>query len=167
MPTLLQVGKPYIETKRHWPEGIDYNFRSGQHELRIFYRTPGRSEIETIARGDARFSLSVIGPNIILSFKFDGLGWQDASYNWHLVPEDQRILPELPKNPEERATLVIILIDAETGIVKALRYASFSTRFTQKLHEAIIEQSQKPLPDHSPRPETLCFGKPKNYASRV
>lgn len=143
---ILQVGKPYNETKKHWPEGIDYNFRSGQHELRIFYRTPSRAEINSIWNGPAIFSLSVIGPNIILAFKFEGFNWQDASYNWHLVPEEQRKLPDIPTNSEQRAAITIILVDAETGIIKAIRFSSFSHKFTVKLHEAIIKQSQEQLP---------------------
>ena len=32
----LEVGKPYDPSRRAWPEGADYNFRAGGHELRIF-----------------------------------------------------------------------------------------------------------------------------------
>jgi hypothetical protein len=31
-----EVGKPYDPRRRSWPEGADYNFREGAHELRIF-----------------------------------------------------------------------------------------------------------------------------------
>lgn len=146
MPSLYQVGKPYSTTKKHWPEGIDYNFRSGQHELRLFFRSPLSQEITAIKNGPAQFALSVIGDIIFFCFKFGDLEWSDCGFSIHLVPDNERTLPDIPKTNQERALLSTLLIDAETGILRVIRATTFSSRFTRILHQAIIDQAGRPYP---------------------
>jgi hypothetical protein len=43
---LLEVGKPYIAGHTQWPEAVEYNFRGGEHELRLFWRDPSVREVE-------------------------------------------------------------------------------------------------------------------------
>jgi hypothetical protein len=43
------------------------------------------------------------------------------------------------------AVLQIILIDAMTGIVQAIRAVTLDTEFSQALHQAIREQMQSPI----------------------
>jgi hypothetical protein len=51
---ILEVGKPYLPGRRNYPEGADYNFRDGGHELRIFLQGATVSEIQAIT--SARWS---------------------------------------------------------------------------------------------------------------
>ena len=55
------MGKPYIEGKTHWPEGVEYNYRGGGHELRLFYRDLTPKEYDAIASVPARFAFAVSG----------------------------------------------------------------------------------------------------------
>ncbi len=139
--TVLEVGRPYIVGRRKWPEGVEYNCRSGGHELRLFFDSPSASEIEAVRIGECEFALVMEGPVIFLMYKFGvAINWSDAPYSWHLVPEDQRTLPE-PEGPETRALLQVVLIDAASGLVRALRALTFSPVFTRALHAAIRAQA--------------------------
>lgn len=143
--TAVEVGKPYSQTRTRWDEGVDYNYRSEQHELRLFLDDPSPREIKDITKNPSRFAVAVSGDVIFFCYKFGDMPWGDAPYSIHLVPEDQRILPPVT-GPNERALLTVILIDAITGIVKGLRAVSFSPTLTQYLHEAIRKQAVRPFP---------------------
>ena len=45
-----------------------------------------------------------------------------------------------------RALLTIFLVDAENGLLKAMRVGSFSHEFTKTFHKAIINQYKAGLP---------------------
>jgi len=70
--------------------------------------------------------------------------WSDAPYTWHLVPEDNRVPPEPPATPNTRAVLHVVLLDANTGIVRALRLVTLSPDITRTLYEAIKSQTETP-----------------------
>lgn len=135
-----EVGKLYVEGKTRWPETADYNYRGGEHELRLFFKSPTAEEIEKIKSDLSRFALTVTGPVIWLAFKFGDLPWSDASFSIHLVPEAEQQLPPPLPHEQSRALLHVILIDADTGIVKVLRLVSFSPTFSNALHKAIQAQ---------------------------
>ena len=143
---LYRVGEPYIVGRSAWPEAVEYNYRSGEHELRMFLRAPTPREIEAVRTGDCAFALAAEGPVIFLLYRFgDSISWSDAPSCWHLVPETERALPE-SEGPETRALLHVILVDADSGIIRALRVVSFSPTFTRALHVAIRQQATSPWP---------------------
>ncbi len=138
-----EVGKLYSQTRTRWDEGTEYNFRSNVHEIRLFFRQPRPIEVQSVKTGEAQFGLVVKEDVILLVFKFGALPWSDASYTWHRVPENERTLPPEELRPEERAQVTTFLINADTGILLAIRQTSFSPEFTAKLHQAILDQAQQ------------------------
>lgn len=146
---VYQVGKPYISTRSDWPDGVDYNYRSGDHELRIFLRDPSHTEIAAVKTGKARFALAAAlnGDVIFLCYKFGNQPWSDATFNYHLVHEDERTVPPV-RTPRDRAVLNVILVDGETGLIAGLRVVSFSPEFTWCLEEAIRIQAARPFPGY-------------------
>jgi len=145
VPT-LSVGQLYNPVRTQWPDGVSqYNYRSGAHELVLFLGEPTEREIKAARKGKAEFALFVRQPAIILAYKFgDGIPWSDAVFSIHLVPESERDLPSADLESEVRANLQVLLVDAHTGILRALRLVSFSPAFTRALHSAIREQAQAP-----------------------
>lgn len=142
-----QVGKPYSATRSSWPDGVDYNYRGGEHELRIFMRNPTSAEILDVRKGRARFALYSTRYTIFLCYKFGDLPWSDGTFNIHLVPEAERILPPVRAvNGIDRALLHVILIDGATGLIAALRAVSFSPTFTRALEKEIREQAARSFP---------------------
>ena len=137
----LEVGKPYIPGKANFAEGGEYNYRSGTHELRLFLRDATDEEISAVESGEAEFAFAYEQPDILMFlFRFGRvLTWSDAPYTPHLVPEAQRTEPPALA-ADERALLTIILIDAHSGIVKAIRVVSLSSQMSAKLHAHIQRQ---------------------------
>lgn len=139
-----QVGELYQPNRRSWPEGGQYNFRGGGHERLLSFRNTTKSEIEAVRTGEAEFALAVFQPVLFLLFRFGTMPWSGAPYTIHLVPESERKLPEPEATAETRALLRTVLMEATTGIVKALRAFTFSPEFTRRLHEGIRKQAGLP-----------------------
>lgn len=142
----LSVGKPYSPGVTRYPECTQYNYRAGAHELVLFLSAPSHAEVLAARKGRAEFALYVEGPVVILAHRFgDDLPWSDSPYSWHLVPEEQRDLPSADLEQEMRARIQVILVDAATGLVRALRLLSLSPTFTRTLHQAIRDQAARPF----------------------
>lgn len=102
-------------------------------------------EVSAVRTGEAFVAIATEGPVIFFLYRFDGAcGWSDAPFSWHLVPEAERTLPDPSRGPETRALIHVILVDAATGIIRALRSASLSPRVTEVLHVLIARQAQAP-----------------------
>jgi hypothetical protein len=142
-----EVGKPYNPKVRTWPPGSQYNFRSGSHELLLFFEKPTEREIESIRKGAAEFALVVEPPLIVLLFRFgQAIPWSDAPYTFHVLPEAEKQLPTgwEEGSPNTRALIDIYLISCETGIIRAMRQVTVSPEFTRSLHKSIWEQANAP-----------------------
>lgn len=144
-----QVGQPYIVGRTRWPEAVEYNYRQGAHELRMFMRHITAKERSDIRRGPAEFAVVVHEPIIFMLYRFGAgahpsIPWSDAPYSIHMVPADQRTTP-----PDLAASagvlLQIVLVNAETGLIEALRVVSLSPHLSRHLHAAIQTQAARPF----------------------
>lgn len=150
--TVYAVGKLYHPSRTRWPETAQYNFRAGHHELVLFYADPSKDEVREIAKARCEFALVERESAIVLCFRFGSGEWSDAPFSWHLVPERERDLPSADLEAEKRAVLTVVLVDAGTGITRALRQVSWTPAFTRAMHEAIRKQADAPWDD-------LAFGR--------
>jgi len=148
---LYEVGKPYSATRQHWTEGADYNYRSGEHELRLFFRKPSPTEIAGVKRGLKQFALFTQGDVNVLLYKIGSMPWSDQPFSVHLTEQGvgpQDLPPPLsaPDDATYRAALQIVLVDADTGLIRAMNMVTFSPEFTRALHAAIRDQASRPWP---------------------
>ena len=151
-PTLYRVGAPYDPRRRSWPEGADYNFRSGGHQLRLFLARASKSEVEAVEDGKIGFGLLLAPPDIVVISRFHAPGAGrvvmsfDCSYQWHRGDPAERTAPPAWEevSPALRAPCTVLLIEATDGILKATRAVSFSPEFTRSFHRAIAEQAALP-----------------------
>jgi hypothetical protein len=138
----LEVGRLYTAGCRAWPQGADYNWRSGGHELRIFLPYATQEEVAAIDSGPVEFGLIPDQVGLFLVVRFGPRLSFDCSYSWHRVDLAERMVSppveEVP--PALRSLLSIVLVEATTGIVLGLRVVSFSPEFTWALHRAIADQ---------------------------
>lgn len=141
---LYTLGQPYVEGQRTWKEWAEYNFRRG-HELRLFYRNPSPIEVAAVQSGIAHFAIYPIHDLIFFCFRFQPMQWSDSGFTIHLVAEEDRGFPDDVDSVEERQLLNTILVDATTGLVRAIRVCTFSPAFTRALHAAIWAQLEKPF----------------------
>lgn len=144
--TAYRVGALYHPSRRSWPEVAQYSYRGGGHELVLFLRQPTSREVRAARQCLASFAFYADQDLLVLLYAFgDGLPWSDAPFSWHLVPEAERILPP-ETGGEERALLSVVLVNAATGIIRALRAVTLSPTFTRLLHDTIREQAARPWP---------------------
>ena len=140
---IVAIGKPLFEGRNELPEAIEYNYQSGDHTLLLSMKNLHRREIEAVRESEAEFGLYCENGIVFLLYRFgDALPWSDSAFSWWNVAEEDRQIPAPPKNPAERILLKIILVEAATGIVKAIRVTTLSPAFTEKLHEAIRRQAR-------------------------
>ena len=142
----IEVGKLYDPHRRRWPEGADYDFRGGAHELCIFLDGATAAEVEAIKSGPVEFGFFADPMGLFLITRFGSQHSFDCSYNWHRVAMAERTLPPPTDetSPALRAPCTIILVDAADGIVLALRSVTFSPEFSRALHRAIADQVVAP-----------------------
>lgn len=145
----IKVGSLYHPARRTWDEGAEYNCRGGWHWLHLFLAGPSAAEVAAVASGEVALALYVQQPAIYLCHAFgpgdDTLPWSAAPFSIHLVPQHERVLPPA----EEQAVMRVVLIDARTGIVRALRAFLLAPAFTGALHAAIREQAAAPFSERS------------------
>ncbi len=140
----LEVGKPYIPGRTSIDPRAEYNFRAGQHQLLLCFSELTEDDTTAVRAGDAEFGLLIYGMVIFLLYRFHAvIDWCDAPYSWHLLPADERQLPETLMTAETRALLSVVLVDADHNIVRALRAVTLSPEFSQALHTAITEQAEE------------------------
>ncbi len=139
---LYKVGEPYSLTRTRWPQMVDYNHRLG-HEMRMFVPDLSLSDVAAIAQGRLDLALVEEGPILFLLYRFAGFGpWSDAPYNWHLTRE---ALPEEASLPAPDANLLtVLLVEANTGILKAIRAVGMDLEFARTLNAAIERQALAP-----------------------
>jgi hypothetical protein len=149
MTTTLAVGKPYMPGHRTFPEGSDYNYRSGAHELRLFLAHPTPKGVAAVESGPVEFGLMVESEGLFLVVRFGRALSFDCSYQWHRVDPAERVPPPSHEetSPELRVLLTIILVDAQSGLVRALRAVTFAPEFTRAIHCAIADQITRPFDD--------------------
>jgi len=137
---IIAIGErfdPYVET---FPEGCHYNYDISGHWIYYLYQNPTEEEISSIQSGEIDFGLYVRGPILFLLHKFGDMNWNDSSYSWWLVSDEFRAIPD---RTEGHASIKTILIDSETGLVKAMRACTLSQEFTVYLHDTIRMQTQQ------------------------
>ncbi len=103
-------------------------------------------EIAAVRSDTVKLAFTVVGPAIIFQYRVGAeLPWSDAAYTWHKVPAEERVEPPA-LGGRQRAPLEIILVEATTGIVQAIRVVTMSPTMSRRLHEAIRRQAAAPLP---------------------
>jgi hypothetical protein len=139
---IVAIGKPLFEERCELPEAVEYSYQSGDHTLLLSMKNLHPQEIEAVRESEAEFGLHCENEVIFLLYRFgEALPWSDSAFSWWNVAEEDRRIPAPQSNPAERILLKIILVEAATGIVKAIRVTTLSPVFTEKLHDAIREQA--------------------------
>jgi len=139
---IVAVGKPLFEARRELPEAIEYNYQSGDHTLLLSMKNLHPKEIEAVRQDEAEFALYCENSIVFLLYRFgETLPWSDSAFSWWNLREEDRQIPAPQANPAERILLKIILVEAATGVVQAIRVTTLSPAFTEKLHDAIRRQA--------------------------
>lgn len=138
------VNQPYIPGRHSFPEGIEYNYRFGTHELRVCLPDLSQEEILAGRKRPIRLALFADHPVICVLVDIPELiDWSECPYTIHAVPAEERTVPE-PRTGAWRSSFTTFVIDSSTGILKVLRFSTFSPDFSSRLHAEIRSQLATP-----------------------
>lgn len=139
----LAVGEPHPEVKTPLPEAPQLVINSATIELRIVLNDPTEREVRGIKVGHMDLELLYHHDLIWALVRFEpGLPWSEAVYTQWLVPEEYRRPPQPLDGTEERYLLTVVLLDAATGTVHALRVVTLSTALSWRLRDYYSRQAQ-------------------------
>lgn len=157
MPS-FEVGKPYPLKDGNRLEGSEYRYSNKGYELKLCFSNPFHEEIISIADGKASFNLLLEQGIVFFLFKFDpGIPWSYVPYCYWGIPENARQIPS-PPTVEQSTLLTVLLIDAEDGILKAVREIVLEHRLALTLYHAIAAQLSNPISpqEYAKRLDEVC-----------
>lgn len=136
---VYEVGKIYEELISN-NDGMRFDLTDGGAILRINYTRASQQEIEDIKNSEIQYKLLYFKNVIWMFFKFGNQNWVDAPYAVQL----SKNLTNLQEVPDELGYgCTIYFVENSTGELLAMRYISFSTKFSRALKEAVEEQRTK------------------------
>lgn len=134
------VDKPYNPRKTTWPDGLmQWRLTETGVMLVLFLGAPTAREIEAVKSSPAQFALVAGQHALLLAHRFEpGLPWSDAP--WQACRQDAPVgLPPIGQTGHLRVS--VLLVDANTGIVKAIRQTSWPARFVEAVRAAMRTQA--------------------------
>lgn len=131
----------YLPHVQRWEESFEFNSTvSGGHELRIFMNLPEKHMVSAFERGRIMLGIGLLEQVLFLTFSIENFcDMSDAPFSLHLLPQAEQWRPARAA-PGQRAAMKFILVDAMTGIVRAIRLYWLSVPATRYLFEALSVQ---------------------------
>jgi hypothetical protein len=144
---LIAVGQRLFPNKNSYPEGVAFEYTQSGPMLIIAFRNPKPSEIEAAKSGKLEMAFYESGPIIFVMVKIKGMGgWMDAPFSIRIYDQRGATFDWSDSIGEGQGLGVhIVLVDANTGIVKAQRLIGTSTEFAHGLRAAIMRQYEMPF----------------------
>jgi hypothetical protein len=112
-------------------------------ELRLFYKNLQKHEIEVVKRGQVTFGYAYLNRTPFFLYTFDsGILYGDIPFNYHLTKEDDHApVPNI--RHEMHGAMYVLLVNADTGILEALRIVMLSDSFAEKIYTELNEQRKE------------------------
>lgn len=140
----LQVGALYNPRRTSWPETPHLRIVSGAPvELVLFLNRPTAAEVAAVRTGTARFAWVDADHAALLCYRLDpGIPWSDVPYSPHLEqPGDAAGIDD----PTRHTAVTVILVDATTGVVRAIRLVTWPPRFAAAVAETLVRLAAAPF----------------------
>jgi hypothetical protein len=135
---LYKVGELLEEGKTSYQEGVRFDYTHDGAILLLFYNNADEKELLDIRKGSLKIGMYVKDEVIFMLFKFASQNWIDAPYSVHLSK-----LYEFDNIAEGMGIgLHIFLVDASTGILKAMRLIGLPTKFSKSFQKAVLAQKE-------------------------
>jgi hypothetical protein len=138
----VEVGQLYSPTRTRWPETPHLRLSPGGCDLALFLAEPSADEASEVRSGTVSFAWIDGGPVSVLCFRFGALPWMDTPFEPWQLPASERGVPA--GDPNQYLLLQITLVDAATGIVRAMRVAPWTPDFGEQVRETLRRQLAAP-----------------------
>jgi hypothetical protein len=140
----IAVGQPYIRGKTRYPQGVHASIWDSGVVLAFFIERPTQFEIDRHHLGAIEVRLLPAEHTMMFLVNLgDGL-WHEAPYCVGLVREESRSVPDSPERGRDWQ-LVLILVDACSGLVHGLRVLAVSNAFSRAVVEEYNAQAKRPI----------------------
>ncbi|GAA4209384.1 hypothetical protein GCM10022252_75830 [Streptosporangium oxazolinicum] len=141
-----EVGKPYSQNRRQWPETTRLRLTPEGCELALFYPSPTSKETNEIRRGVPQWAWTELDGIAVLAFRFGILRWADTPYQVarDVTPSDQSGPIEAG---DKNLIVTVLLVDANTGIIKVLRTLTWPPEFANAVRATVQRQLDSPITD--------------------
>jgi hypothetical protein len=138
---VFYVGGLFDPNTTRWEDGVEYNYAANQHIIKLIWSRLKEPEVTAVDHGPLQFALYAKDEQIILFLKLGTAShWLELPYTIWRVPVEDRTIPA-PAAPDDHAAIMIILVQAETGRIAALRLLTISPAMTTTLMAAIRRQA--------------------------
>ncbi|MBE9500753.1 hypothetical protein IHE61_31110 [Streptomyces sp. GKU 257-1] len=152
----LAVGQPYAPTVSQWLDGsaeLRLHPQNGA-EFILFLTAPKDHETAAFTQGNAEFALTSADRHLTWSYRFTnpknspataqgpGIPWSDAPWEYHRQAAQHPT--GVPGRRDTPIPLQLILVDADTGLIKGLRRITLPAEFADTLRDALTRQQQHP-----------------------
>ena len=143
----LRVGQPHPAYQPPLPGGEWWSGSRGGAVLMPVWTDPPPHVVDAVRTGLAEFALVDEPPAVWLLYRFgggQGLPWIQAPFSIHLLPEDRRAGPVFFTGDDQSLPLLVVLVEAKTAVVKALRDLPMSPEFSRTLVRLMEAQGLTP-----------------------
>lgn len=144
-PWALIVGKPFSDLRAKWIDGsFEYRYWSGNHLLQLCIASPSQEDIYAFGSARIDIGLYIEADVIFWLFRIFGLmDWSDQGFSVRLLPESEQCIPAISDG--DRIPLTLVMVDADTGLVSALRMVTYSPHFSRLFYRAMQRQKESPF----------------------
>jgi len=139
----LKIGGVY-QGAQSKSEGCYFDITDSGAIMILNFCDPTQKEIDAVGKpGALEVRFTRIDDILFLVWKFADIPWVETPYNIQY----SRLLTKLdvPKE-DEGLSILIMLTDKSTGIIKSLRLIGLSTDFTKLLYAEILQDYKNPSP---------------------
>lgn len=135
---VLEIGKPYPGKIPH--ENLSLlEFSKAGPELRLFFSAVSDEMIASVLHDECHLGLIRSGDIAVVPWKIGDRLRGDTQFHVFLYPPESRPTAEI-LSKDARYDVQIVLVDRDTGTVRALRTVTLSTWFSKILNEVIAYQ---------------------------
>lgn len=148
----LAVGQPYNPKVTSWPDGVAQLRVTPQGvEFLLSLARPRPYEVKAFGRGNAEFAIVPADRHLMWAYRFtdpfnsnakNGISWSDTPWEYHREASAEPVA--VPGGPGTSFALHLVLVDASTGLVQALRLVGPTVEFADALRAAVDRQRATP-----------------------
>ena len=143
--SILAEDHLYNPERTSYPEAEHLRLGPSWCELVRYWSSPSQDEIDQ-HRGTAQFAVVEAEPDLLLlAYKFGSLDWSDTPFQAHRMRPDEQGVPV--GDPGDELLLTTILVDADTGIIRAIHLSVLSPDVADTLRHAVRAQLNAPFDD--------------------
>jgi hypothetical protein len=94
---------------------------------------------------------------LLLAYKFGSLDWSDTPFQAHRMRPDEQGVPV--GDPGDGLLLTTILVDADTGIIRAIHLSVLSPDVADALRRAVRAQLKAPMTTQPPARNSAIYAR--------